>query len=54
MGIRGKPWLPLVVPTLDTHHLVIVGRDTEDTLGTQPVQSYGGKQLIQIVTISAF
>ena len=37
VGVTAGAGLPLVIATLDTHHLVIVGRDPENTLGPQPV-----------------
>ena len=46
VGVAGLAGLPLVVATLDHRDLVIVSRDTEDTLGAQAVQSWGRKQSV--------
>ena len=45
VGVTGLAWLPpgLVIATLDHSHLVIVSRDTEDSLGAQSVQSWDRK-----------
>ena len=39
VSVRGEAGLPLVVPALDAHHLVVVSRDAEDALSAQTVQS---------------
>ena len=55
VGVACLAWLPLVVATLDHRHLVIVSRDTEDSLGAQAVQSWGKLLLIsQLYQVGAF
>ena len=51
MGVAGLAGLPLVVATLDHRHLVVVGRDPEDSLRAQAVQSWGRKQSVSIIMI---
>ena len=48
VGVAGLAGLPLVVATLDHRDLVVVSRDTEDSLGAQAVQSWGRKQLVSL------
>lgn len=41
--VTAGAWLPLVIATLDTRHLVIVSRDPEDALGPQAVHGWKRK-----------
>ena len=46
VGVAGLAGLPLVVATLHHRHLVVVGRDAEDSLGVQTAQSWSSKQSV--------
>ena len=46
VGVAGLAGLPLVVATLHHRHLVVVGRDAEDSLGVQTAQSWSNKQSV--------
>ena len=55
VGVAGLAGLPLVVATFDHRDLVVVSRDTEDSLGAQAVQSWDKLSLIsQLYQVGAF